>query len=218
MVLERVGKTYGSVRALTDVSACFEGGTTNVVEGPNGSGKTTLLAIVATLVKPTFGRIDHGELGPSAADVRSRLGWVGHDSLCYPDLSGRENIELAARLCGEDPKGAYERAAERFKLGGFIDRPFRTYSRGQRQRVSLARSLVHAPALLLLDEPSTGLDPDGVKLLHRVVAEEAAAGAIVVVITHDRGFADGLRSKRFRMDRGRMAAVEAASSPAVPSP
>ena len=117
VLLERVGKTYGRVRALTDVSARFEGGTTNVVEGPNGSGKSTLLAIVATLVKPTFGKVDHGELGPSAAEVRSRLGWVGHDSLCYPDLSGRENIELAARLCGEDPKSSYLRAAERFKLG-----------------------------------------------------------------------------------------------------
>jgi heme exporter protein A len=210
VLLERVGKTYGSVRALTDVSASFEGGTTNVVEGPNGSGKSTLLAIVATLVKPTFGRVDHGELGPSAAEVRSRLGWVGHDSLCYPDLSGRENIELAARLCGEDPKSSYERAAERFKLGGFVDRAFRTYSRGQRQRVSLARSLVHAPALLLLDEPSTGLDQDGIELLRRVVGEEAAAGSIVLVITHDRSFADGLKSKRFRMDRGRMAAAEPA--------
>ena len=155
-------------------------------------------------MKPTFGRVDHGELGPSAAAVRSRLGWVGHDSLCYPDLSGRENIELAARLCGEDPKSAYVRAAERFKLGGFVDRPFRTYSRGQRQRVSLARSLVHAPALLLLDEPSTGLDHDGIDLLRRVVGEEADAGSVVLVITHDRSFADGLNSKRFQMDRGRL--------------
>ncbi len=204
VVLRRVGKTFGGVRALVDVTATFEGGRVSVVEGPNGSGKSTLLGIVGTLVRPTFGTVDHGALGKSSGEVRRRLGWAGHDSLCYPDLSGRENVELAAELYGVNKGEAFRRAAERFRLGAFAERPFRTYSRGQRQRVSLARALVHAPALVLLDEPSTGLDREGMTLLRDVIGEEAGRGAIVVVITHDAAFVEGLAGERFRMERGRL--------------
>lgn len=204
VVLERVGKTFGGVRALVDVTATFEAGRVNVIEGPNGSGKSTLLGIVGTLVRPTFGKVDHGALGATPAQVRRSLGWAGHDALCYPDLTGRENVELAAELYGVNKKQAFERAASRFRLGAFAERPFRTYSRGQRQRVSLARALVHEPKLVLLDEPSTGLDRDGTELLRGVIGEEAARGAIVVVITHDAGFVEALQGRRWRMDRGRL--------------
>lgn len=209
VTLEGVGKTYGSVRALVNVNATFRAGRVNVVEGPNGSGKSTLLSIVGTLVRPTLGRVDHGALGETTAEVRERLGWAGHESLCYPDLSGRENVELAAKLHGVDPEKAFALAAERFRLTSFVERPFRTYSRGQRQRVSLARALVHEPKLVLLDEPSTGLDRDGMNLLQNVIREEAERGAIVVVITHDPAFIDGLEGLRFRMDRGRLASPAA---------
>ncbi|CAN5713791.1 hypothetical protein BH09MYX1_BH09MYX1_17370 [soil metagenome] len=204
VTLEGVGKTYGGVRALVNVTASFSAGVVNIVEGPNGSGKTTLLAIVGTLVRPTVGRVSHGDLGATQVEVRQTLGWAGHDSLCYPDLSGRENVELAAELHGVDPGAAFARAAERFKLGAFVERAFRTYSRGQRQRVSLARALVHEPKLVLLDEPSTGLDKDGMHLLRGVVEAEASRGAIVIVITHDVGFIEGLAGKRLKMDRGRL--------------
>lgn len=214
MTLKGVGKTFGGVRALVNVQATFTGGRVSIVQGPNGSGKSTLLAIVGTLVRPTFGTIDHGSLGKAATEVRRNLGWAGHDSLCYPDLSGRENVELAARLHGVDPEAAFRQAADRFRLGGFVERPFRTYSRGQRQRVSLARALVHEPQLVLLDEPSTGLDHDGMQLLRSVVEEEAKRGAIVVVITHDAAFVDGLSGKRFQMDRGRLSEAEDASEDA----
>lgn len=202
--LENVGKTFGGVRALVNVSASFSAGDVSIVEGPNGSGKSTLLAVVGTLVRPTVGRVSHGGLGSSPAEVRRTLGWAGHDSLCYPDLTGRENVALAAELHGVDPAAAFKRAADRFRLGAFVDRPFRTYSRGQRQRVSLARALVHEPGLVLLDEPSTGLDADGMQLLRGVVRDEAKRGAVVVVITHDVGFIEGLEGKRFKMDRGRL--------------
>ncbi len=135
--------------------------------------------------------------------MRRTLGWLGHDSLCYPDLTGRENIELAARLHGRDPSVVYARALERFDLGGFAERAVRTYSRGQRQRVALARALVHAPRLLLLDEPTTGLDSAGAARLVDVVREEAARGAAVVVVTHDAAFEAAVASDVVALERGR---------------
>ena len=175
-----------------------------MVLGPNGSGKSTLLSILGTLTRPTSGRVSHGSLGKTREQVRTVLGWVGHDSLCYGDLTGRENIELAARLHGLAAHSAFEAARARFDLGAFAERPFRTYSRGQRQRVALARALVHTPQLLLLDEPTTGLDAESVDRLRAVVRAEAERGAVVVVITHDDGFARQAGDIRVVLDRGRI--------------
>jgi heme exporter protein A len=204
--LHSVTKTYGPVRALVGVSCRFEAGAVSVVSGPNGSGKSTLLAIVALITRPTSGKVDHGELGTGRSVVRRAVGWLGHESLCYPDLTGRENIELAARLHGCDPRDAFARAAERFELGPFATRPVRTYSRGQRQRVALARALLHRPRLLLLDEPTTGLDRGGVDRLRAVMREEAEGGAIVVVVTHDASFGETVGDHHVGLDRGRTVA------------
>jgi heme exporter protein A len=201
--LRAVTKAYGPVRALVGVSCRFEAGRVTVVRGPNGSGKSTLLGLVGTLARPSSGVVDHGFLGRRRSEVRRVLGWVGHDSLCYPDLSGRENIELAARLHGCDVAGAFARAAERFDIAGFASRSVRTYSRGQRQRVALARALVHEPLLLLLDEPTTGLDPGSADKLIEIVKQEAARGAVVVVVTHDLAFADALGADVVALERGR---------------
>jgi heme exporter protein A len=202
--LKGIGKTYGAVRALVDVTYAFRAGTIGVVTGGNGSGKSTLLAIVGTLARPTSGEIDYGAIGPTRRDVRRTLGWVGHESLCYPDLTGVENIELAAKLQGCDPQSAVARARERFELGSFATRSVRTYSRGQRQRVAIARALVHDPMLILFDEPTTGLDEQAKVRLARVVAEEAGRGAVVVVVTHEPDFARGAGRQVLELDRGRI--------------
>jgi heme exporter protein A len=191
-----------AVRALRGVSVRFEASKVSVVLGANGSGKSTLLSIVGTLARPTSGKVSHGALGKTRESVRRTLGWLGHDALCYADLTGRENIELAARLHGLAVDQAFEAARERFELGAFAERPFRTYSRGQRQKVALARALVHTPKLLLLDEPTTGLDKPSVDRLLEVVRAEAAGGAIVVVVTHDDAFAAAAGDERVVLERG----------------
>jgi heme exporter protein A len=93
---------------------------------------------------------------------------------------------------------------ERFALEGFVERPVRTYSRGQRQRVAFARALVHQPRLLLLDEPTTGLDSSGVDRVRGVVAEEAQRGAVVIVVTHDGPFVDAVGGHVVTLERGRV--------------
>src|ERR1700733_12476077 len=105
--LQSVTKIYGPVRALVGVTCTFAAGAITVLRGPNGSGKSTLLSIVGTMTRPTSGYIDHGELGRNRQDIRGTLGWVGHESLCYPDLTGRQNIELAATLHDCDGSAAF---------------------------------------------------------------------------------------------------------------
>jgi heme exporter protein A len=204
--LENVTKTYGPVRALVGVSCSFGDGAVSVVRGPNGSGKSTLLSLLGTLARPTSGRVSHGHLGATRGEVRTTLGWVGHESLCYPDLTGRQNIELAARLQERDPSAAYERACERFDLKAFVNRPVRTYSRGQRQRVAVARALVHDPGLLLLDEPTSGLDAGSIERLAVILRAEAARGATVILVTHDGEFARSLADATVTLERGRVVA------------
>lgn len=204
VVLSGVSKIYGRVRAVVSASARFDDARVSVIVGANGSGKTTLLQMVGALTRPTAGVVSHPSVGESPAAVRMALGWVGHDTLCYGDLSAWENVALAARLRGLDPEAACRRAAARFGLAAFGGRPVRSLSRGQRQRVALARALVHAPSLVLLDEPTTGLDAGGVEALATVVAAESARGAAVVIVTHDEGFAVRVAGARFVMTRGRL--------------
>lgn len=201
--LKSVSKTFGPVRAVIAASAAFSSGEITVIEGANGSGKSTLLSILGGLARPTSGVVDYGELGKTRADVRQSLGWVAHDALAYPDLTGRENIELAARLHGIDAEAAFRYAVDRFGLRDFAHRPVRLYSRGQRQRIALARALAHAPKLLLLDEPTTGLDASGMARVMEVIAEEAERGAIVVAVTHDPRLAE-LGQLRLTMQAGRL--------------
>ncbi len=202
ITLDRVSKAFGAVRALNGVSLSLAGGKVFVVSGPNGSGKSTLLSILGTLAGPTTGTVDFGDLGQDRARLRATLGWLGHDSFCYGDLTGRENLELAARLHGRDPAGAFARADERFRLP-FADRAVRTLSRGQRQRIALARALVAEPSLLLLDEPTTGLDAASVERLASTMKEETARGALVVLVTHDATFGRAAGDEHVELDRGR---------------
>jgi len=212
-------KVYGPTRALAGVDVTLAAGRVTAIEGPNGSGKSTLLALLALLARPTrgtlrFGTHDAAHAGPS---LRARIGVLAHAAMLYPDLTGRENLSLFADLYGLGDRGARIGAVlERFEIGAFVERPVRTYSRGQLQRVALARALVHAPRLLLLDEPSTGLDAPATERLARAVDAERARGTIVALVTHDAPLAERLADVRVRLERGRVVAAPAAPS-AAPS-
>ncbi|MFW6066797.1 MAG: heme ABC exporter ATP-binding protein CcmA [Myxococcota bacterium] len=213
---EGLVKVFGATRALAGVSLTLPAGAITSVEGPNGSGKSTLLAILAGLMRPTRGRVVYGNReargGPAAAALRRRLGILGHRAMLYPDLTGRENLRLFARLYGlGDPDARIAALLRRFEIGAFVDRPARTWSRGQMQRVALARALLHEPRLLLLDEPTTGLDARGAAHLVDVLKAERSRGAILLLVTHDAPLAERLADRRVHLDRGRVVTGEAAA-------
>lgn len=207
VVVDDVVKLYGPTRVLAGANAVFRAGEVTTLEGPNGSGKSTLLSILAQLARPTRGRVRFGDrvAHPSDEALRGRIGLLAHQALVYPDLSPRENLALFARVYRvPEPRAAVEGAIARFELEAFVDRPVRTLSRGQLQRTALARALVHAPRLLLLDEPSTGLDVKSHARLVDMIREERDRGAIVVVVTHDELLVDRAADRRLRIHRGRI--------------
>jgi heme exporter protein A len=210
-----VSKSYGAVRALRSASFTLHEGQVTALVGPNGAGKSTLLSLVATLTRPTSGTVEHLDF-PTRERVRASLGWLGHEGLLYPDLTGMENVRLSARLHGCDD-AAVDAVRQRFDLGPFADRSVRTYSRGQRQRVALARALVHTPNLVLLDEPTTGLDASGVERIVATVHDEAGRGATVLVVTHEPAFATAVGARILRVEHGRVVTpVDRESDPASP--
>lgn len=207
VAVDRVTRLFGATVALRGVSCVFEPGTLTFVQGPNGAGKSTLLAILATVLRPTTGEVRYEPFGVERMDARRHIGWVGHDSHCYRELTGRENVEFAAQLYGvHDPIAAAERARERVGAERFWHQPVATLSRGQRQRIALARSLVHLPSLLLLDEPLTGLDPKAAQRFDQVLVEERERGTIVVVINHSEGWAERLGGRQLTLEQGRLRA------------
>ncbi len=202
--MDSVTRTFGAIAALRAVSLTLESGQLVALEGSNGAGKSTLLAVLATAIRPTLGRVIYEPLGEAVEAVRPELGWVSHDSLCYRELSGRENVELAARLYGVDPRAAWEATADRVQAKSFGERPFGTLSRGQRQRIALARALAHRPSVLLLDEPWTGLDPASAELLESALVEERRRGTLVVVSSHAPEQAERLGARRITLSGGRV--------------
>ncbi len=185
----KVGKRYGSERALASVSLELKARSMCALLGHNGAGKTTMLGILSTLVRPTAGTVAYraGGAAVHGAEVRREIGMLAHASLCYGELSARENLALIAGLYGvDDSRAAIDAMLDRVGLDGKArDRAARTYSRGMVQRLALARALLTRPSLLLLDEPFTGLDRGGALALGEQLGQLRDAGAIVVVVTHD---------------------------------
>lgn len=202
--LERVTKRFGATLALRGVTLSLDASRVNLVVGANGSGKSTLLNILGTTSLATSGEVKYLPDPGSLQCVRREIGWVGHETLAYADLSGRKNIELAASLYGLNGREAWERLAERFALGAFATRPLRTNSRGQRQRIALARAMVNSPTLVLLDEPTAGLDSVGVEQLLGLVADRVEQRALVVVIAHDPEVFSAFGCRHVRLDKGRL--------------
>ncbi len=202
-----VTKVLGSSRVLRGVDAEFAAGAVHVIEGPNGSGKSTLLAILGGRMRPLAGRALLQRGGVAVAEgaaLRRTVGWLGHELGLYGDLDVFANVALHAKLRGLDAEASWSTVAGSFAIEPLRDRRVRELSRGQRQRVALARTMIGNPPVLLLDEPSTGLDASAVARLADQVRVVVERGAIVVAVTHDPVFADGLGGRRWAMRDGRL--------------
>ena len=173
--VDGVSKSFGSRAALRRVSFRAEPGLLVAVIGPNGAGKTTLLSILAGIQRP-----DEGEL-----DVAGEVGWVPQQAALYRRLTVAENLRLFARLEGvADVDAAVERMLEQIQLGDRRDDQVGTLSGGNQQRVNIAIGLLSRPAVLLLDEPSTGLDPRQRERLWEFVLGLVETGTTVIYSTH----------------------------------
>jgi len=183
--VREVTKAFGPVRALRGVTLDVEAGESLVVFGPNGAGKTTLLKIVATLMRPTSGRVLlFGTDAHLDGMRRSQVGVVSHHSYLYPGLTALENLVFAARMYGvADPLDRAEAVIDAVGLAGRRHDLVRTYSRGMVQRLSIARALVHDPRVLLLDEPYTGLDRHAAAVFTRLL-ETLRGSRTIVMTTH----------------------------------
>ncbi|MFO0630971.1 MAG: ABC transporter ATP-binding protein [Polyangiales bacterium] len=215
---EKVTRVYGATRALAGVTLTFRAGEVATLEGGNGAGKSTLLSVLATLARPTSGEVRWGDLRwpDDRQEIRAQVGLVAHDAMVYPDLTARESLALMASLHHlADPAAAVESALQRAGLRDLAERPGRTFSRGQLQRLSLARAELHDPSLLLFDEPTTGLDQGAVARLEQGLREARDRGRVVVVVTHDMGFAARVADVRITLTRGRVSAIDRAKGAAA---
>jgi heme exporter protein A len=201
-----LSRAYGRVHALYDVSLRLKAGEVSCVVGPNGAGKSTLLAQLATLDRPTEGSVVFGGSHDSVRGretVRPHIGLVAHDSLLYGELTGIENLEFCAQLygCPEDRASMW---LERVGLTDADNKPVSSYSRGMRQRLSIARALLSEPTLVLFDEPLTGLDRSAREFLYQTVERLRAARRIVVVVTHHLAWPAGELDRLIVMEGGRV--------------
>jgi heme exporter protein A len=204
VVCDGLVRRFGERAALAGVDLQLRAGEFVVVTGPNGAGKTTLLRVLATVLRPSEGTVAvAGHPLPRAAPAaRPLIGYVAHGPLTYPGLTAHENLALYAALYGV-PDAWIAPALERVGLHARGRDPVAEFSRGMTQRIALARAVLHRPALLLLDEPTAGLDSEGRDVLRDVLAEP---GRTVVVSTHEPGWFDGLATAEVRLADGRVAA------------
>ncbi|MCB9707346.1 MAG: ABC transporter ATP-binding protein [Myxococcales bacterium] len=200
-----LSKTFGNKTVLRHIDFCVEASTFTAVLGENGSGKSTLLRILAGLCNPSKGSVEYGLPSGDRKSIRRSIGFVGHDAMAYADLTGRENLWFFGSLYGlSDLEARIAELTTRFSMPGWLDQAARTYSRGQRQRLALARAMLHSPRLLLLDEPLSGLD-EGVMLavLHGL-REEQRRGCIIMMSTHDVTAIASLRPQLLRLYQGKI--------------
>ena len=177
-------RRYGDRVALDRVSFTVPAGSTLAVFGPNGAGKTTLLKVLSTLLRPHEGAVNvlGCDLPGEAWKLRGQVGYLGHEPALYRSLSARENLVFAARLHSVD-EARVDELLDAVGLARRAGDPIQEFSRGMRQRIAAARAVLHSPALLLLDEPWSAVDPHAIALLEPLIGR--ASGLTRILVTHD---------------------------------
>jgi heme exporter protein A len=205
VTLENVWKFYGDYAALRDVTLSVTEGSCCALLGRNGAGKTTLLRILAGLSPFQRGEIRVCGEVPRSGDARRRSGFLGHGIGVYEDLSARENLNFFARIAGvAEVARSVETWLERVGLDRVATIPVRQFSRGMRQRLALARTFLHTPQLLLLDEPFTSLDDRAIRMLSELLVEARQKGATIVLSTHQLREALAIASHVALLENGRL--------------
>jgi ABC-2 type transport system ATP-binding protein len=212
-----VRRAFGTVLAVDHIDLQARPGEVTALVGPNGAGKTTLLLMLATLLAPDAGSIRISGLDPVAEprEVRATMGWMPDGFGTWDALTVREVLETVAAAYRMAPVPARSRAAELLDLvhlGDLADRPARVLSRGQKQRLGLARALVHHPSILLLDEPASGLDPRSRIELRDILRQLAASGATLLVSSHILTELQEIADRAVIVARGRSVATQDLSS------
>ncbi|GAB3600296.1 ABC transporter ATP-binding protein [Microbacterium tumbae] len=189
IIAESVDRSFGAVHAVRGATFEARPGRVTGLVGPNGSGKTTLLLMLASLLAPDAGRLSVGGVDPVADPQQARrmLGWMPDALGAWPALTARETLVTTGRLYDLPADASAARAAQLLALVGLdalADSPARVLSRGQKQKLGLARALVHEPAILLLDEPASGLDPHARVQLRELLRRFAGEGRTVLLSSH----------------------------------
>jgi len=213
IVVDDVARSFGDVHAVRGMTFRAEPGRVTALVGPNGSGKTTLMLMLASLLAPDRGRILVDGRDPVAdpAGVRRAMGWMPDVLGSWASLRVRATLEITGRLHGLDHDAAARRADELIALTGLgplADRPTRVLSRGQKQKLSLARALVHDPRVLLLDEPASGLDPAARIDLRELLRRLAGEGRTLLVSSHVLAELEEMADAAVFVDAGVTASAE----------
>lgn len=205
--LEHVSKRLEHRTILKQVNLQVDRGQCVAILGPNGAGKSTLLKLIATLMTPTEGSIYiYGQrLAEADASIRGQIGYVFHESSFYPHLTAYENLQIVCRWYGvADAPRKISAALEKVGLRLAKEEKVQHFSRGMEQRLAIARVLVIEAALLLLDEPHTGLDQNGIRWLNELIKERVSSGITVLMVSHDLGQVQELADRALWLEQGRI--------------
>jgi heme ABC exporter ATP-binding subunit CcmA len=205
VVTTDLARLFAGSPALAGVSLRVDAGRTVALLGPNGAGKTTLLRLLATAIRPSYGRasVDGLDLDRDAALVRERVAYLSHETGLYDDLSARENLRFAAAmLATDDAASRVERALADVGLEARAADRVRDFSAGMRKRLALGRILLGSASLVLLDEPYAALDADGMRLVDQLLAAWREVGVSVLVASHSTERLDAFLDGRVTLDRG----------------